>query len=249
MRSAADAAPSFLYLPDLAARPGEFTLDGEEARYLARVVRARGGERVTASDGAGSLATLVVERARPEVVLRVVERWTVPARARTRLLCGAPEGERGDWLVEKLAELGVSELVPVETQRTRWPATHRRERWERLATAALRQSRAAWRLRIAAAVELGAGLAGIGAGERWLADPRGTPGAGMSVRPDQPMTGAVGPSSGFSDDELKLLASNGFVSVRLAPIRLRTETAAVALAALWAAGRARGPGDPEGAEP
>jgi 16S rRNA (uracil1498-N3)-methyltransferase len=247
MRSAADAAPSFLYLPDLATCPGEFRLNGEEARYLARVVRAREGECVTASDGAGSLATLAVERTRPDVVLRVVERRTVPRPGATRLMCGAPEGERGDWLVEKLAELGVSELVPVETQRARWTALPRRERWERLATAALRQSRSAWRLRIGEPVELRAGLGAIGAGARWLADPGGVPGAAMSVLPDQPVTGAVGPSSGFSEDEHKLLLSNGFVAVCLASLRLRTETAAVALAALWAAGRAPGPRPREGA--
>src|SRR5258708_38532927 len=120
MRSAADAAPSFLYLPDLAARTGAFTLAGDEARYLVRVVRVRSGERVTASDGAGLLATLVCECVRPDVVLRVEARAQTPAPPSTRLLCGAPEGERGDWLVEKLAELGVSELVPVETQRARW---------------------------------------------------------------------------------------------------------------------------------
>jgi RsmE family RNA methyltransferase len=45
----------------------------------------------------------------------------------------------------------------------------------------------------------------------------------------------VGPSSGFSVEELKYLADNGFLPVGLASSRLRTETAAVALAAIWAA--------------
>lgn len=241
MRSAADAAPSFLYLPELARCANEFTLEGDEARYLSRVVRARGGERVTASDGAGALATLAVERVRPDVLLRVVERRQVPTPAPTRMLCGAPEGERGDWLVEKLAELGVSELVPLETQRARWPDASRHERWERLAIAALRQSRSPWRLRVAPPAGLEATLAGLGPGARWLADPGGAPASSLRLPPDGPVTGAIGPSSGFSDDERKLLCSHGFVTVRLAPLRLRTETAAVALAALWAASRSAAP--------
>jgi 16S rRNA (uracil1498-N3)-methyltransferase len=125
----------------------------------------------------------------------------------------------------------------------------RRDRWERLAIAALRQSRSAWRLHILEPVELAVGIAGIGAGARWLADPGGGPGAGMGVRLGEAVTGAVGPSSGFSDDERKLLASNGFVAVRLATTRLRTETAAVAFAVLWAVGRAAGPSVPAAAEP
>ena len=47
-----------------AAMSGTVTLEGEEGRYLARVVRAREGERVTATDGHGRLTTLVVERSR-----------------------------------------------------------------------------------------------------------------------------------------------------------------------------------------
>ena len=244
MRSAAEAAPSFLYLPDLAARAEAFTLAGDEARYLARVVRARAHERVTACDGVGRVATLVVESVRPELRLRIEERRFVPAPPGARLLCGAPEGERGDWLVEKLCELGVTELVPVETQRVRWPSASRHERWERLVTAALRQSRAAWRMRVTEPIELSAALTGSRPGARWLAEPGGAAESALAWVAAGPITGAVGPSSGFSDEEHKLLESNGFIPVRLARHRLRTETAAVAMAALWAARRTADAAEP-----
>lgn len=244
MRSAADAAPSFLYLPDLATRTGEFVLQGDEARYLTKVVRAREREHVTATDGAGLVATLVVESVRPELLLSVAERRHVPAPPTARLLCGAPEGERGDWLVEKSAELGVTELLPVETERVRWPAAVRLDRWERLVAAALRQSRSAWRMQVTAPMGLGEAAARSGAGVQWLADPAGAHESSLAWAPMEPMTGAVGPSSGFSEGERKLLASHGFVSVCLAGQRLRAETAALAMAALWAARRVAGAGDP-----
>jgi len=57
---AADGAPSFVCVPDLATRSGEFVLEGDEAHYLARVVRVRPGERFTATDGAGLSATMEV---------------------------------------------------------------------------------------------------------------------------------------------------------------------------------------------
>jgi len=119
MRSAAEAAPSFLYLPALRTLGERFTLEGEEARYLTRVVRARENERVTASDGSGHVAVLRVERARPELVLVLESAREHPRPPSARLICGAPEGERGDWLVEKLAELGVTDLDPVDTERVR----------------------------------------------------------------------------------------------------------------------------------
>ena len=237
MRSAAEAAPSFLYLPALALAAGTITLAGDDARYVARVVRARDGERIIASDGEGTLATLVVESTRPEVTLSVSALERVPPPPASRLLCGAPEGERGDWLVEKLAELGVTEFQPVDTERVRWPAHLRIERWERLAIAALRQSRSAWRIRLQPPVALADAVARDGPGARWLAEPGGRAGEGLALAADEPVSGAVGPSSGFSDSERKLLSSCGFEPVRLAPLRLRTETAALALAALWATRR------------
>lgn len=237
MRSAAEAAPSYLYLPGLALAGNRITLDAEDARYVAKVVRARDGERLTATDGAGLRATLVVECTRPEVVLVVEVREQVPRPAESRLLCGAPEGERGDWLVEKLAELGVTEFQPVHTERLHWPEHLRLERWERLSVAALRQSRSAWLLNLAPPLPLVEALDSGLPEVRWLADPEGGGGEVLPWAADGAVAGAVGPSSGFSDAERKLLVARGFIPARLALQRLRTETAAVALAAQWAARR------------
>ena len=237
MRRAAEAAPAFLYLPDLRRRPATFTLAGDEAHYLIRVVRARESERVRATDGAGLVATLRVEHARGEPELHVEAMREVARPAPARLLCGAPEGERGDWLVEKLAELGVTDLVPVDTDRVSWPAASRGPRWERLAAAALRQSRSAWRLAIHPAAPLEEAVAAASSDVRWLADATGEPAGVATFQPESSLIGAVGPSSGFSDRERELLLAAGFAPVRLGPYRLRTETAAVALASHWAARR------------
>lgn len=237
MPSAADAAPSFLYLPGSFAAGESLALEGDEARYLSRVVRARPGDRVTASNGEGTLATLEVIESRPEVHVRVLAVEFVPAPAALRLLCGAPEGERGDWLVEKLAELGVTQLVPVEAERVRWPAPVRLDRWERLSVAALRQSRSAWRLGLCEPLGLRDAVLASPVGERWLADPAGTPAHVRPLAADTPVTGAVGPSSGFSESERNWLSEQGFVSVSLSATRLRTETAALALASRWASAR------------
>ena len=67
MRSATDGAPSFVFVPGLAAAGDELVFDGDEAHYLRRVVRVRAGESVTASDGDGTLADLVMLEAGPVV--------------------------------------------------------------------------------------------------------------------------------------------------------------------------------------
>ena len=235
---AADGAPSVVRIASLAGHDGEIVIAGEEAHYLARVVRVRVGEQVTATDGRGSLATLEVLETGASIRARILACSRQERPATLELWCGAPEGDRADWLVEKLGELGVATFVPVQCERVRWErAEAKRERWERLAAAALRQSRSAWQLELRPPVPLGEALRELaGSDPRWVCRPDG---AGW-VDPRQGgasgrFVAAVGPSSGFTDDELKALSDNGFASVALGRIRLRTETAAITMAALWAA--------------
>jgi 16S rRNA (uracil1498-N3)-methyltransferase len=216
-------------------------LDEESRHYLLRVCRARPGERVTVTDGRGGVA--VGELVRDGGALRVrIERSGVsPAPRPSTLLCGAPEGERADWLVEKLAELGVGTLQPVDTSRARWERFGRRvERLRRLAVAALRQSLRDRLLEILAPRPLVDVLAGLPeGGVRWLAGQRGT---GPGEVPDGagPVLGIVGPSAGLTEAEIGACVAEGFLVIRLSEARLRTETAAVALAARWAAARGSG---------
>lgn len=234
---AADAAPSYVLVPELGAGGDTLALAGDEAHYLTRVVRVRAGERVIATDGAGTVAALEVIETGERIRARVVEREVRERASRLELWCGAPEGDRADWLVEKLAELGVATLQPVDTARARWERFEaKRERWERLATAALRQSRSAFRMELRSPLRLADALgtsAGIVCG--WVGHPDGGPVGDILRQVPGQAIGAIGPSSGFSADELNALRERGFIPVALARTRLRTETAALAMAAAWAA--------------
>jgi len=190
---------------------------------------------VTATDGAGTVATLEVLALRGEVRTRVARLTRVPRGARAVVACGSPEKDRADWLIEKLAELGIAELQPLECARGSWERfAGRRERFERLATAALRQSRRAWRLTIATPCAVEDWVTSLPEeGVRWLADPAGT-GPGVPGETDFELA-AVGPAAGFAPEEREGLIARGFRPLRLASARLRTETAALGWAALWAA--------------
>jgi len=235
----AEAAPSFLWVPELAVEPGAVELSLEESHYLARVCRARPGDQVFATDGRGRLAELRIlslgRRARAEV--ERIERSD--RRRRAWVWCGAPEGRRADWLVEKLAELGIEAWQPLECERARWRNSQGViERWRRLAVAALRQSRRRFLMEIRPPVTLEEAAGTIPEGSlRWLADAAGgrggAPPAGAACA-----IGVVGPAAGFSAGERDRLAALGFQAMCLADGRLRSETAALAWAAWWALGEA-----------
>jgi 16S rRNA (uracil1498-N3)-methyltransferase len=234
---APDAAPALIYLPDLPGPGARLTLPPPDAHYLARVCRARAGERAEATDGRGARATLRLLEVRGRVVAEVESLHREEPGRRSWVLCGVPEGERADWLVEKLAELGVERLVPVDGARGEWKKLGgRHARWERLAIAALRQSRRVHRLTVAEPLPLAQALGSLPAGcERWIADPSGARAEPARQVEAHLCVGLVGCSGGFEPEELAMALGEGFKPMRLSDGRLRTETAALAWAAWWSA--------------
>lgn len=235
----AEGAPSFLWVPDLAEDADTVELSREESHYLRQVCRARAGDRVLATDGRGAQASLRVvslgERVRAEV--EHLEREARPRQA--WLLCGPPEGQRADWMVEKLAELGLAAWQPLECARGRWRATPAvLARWRRLAIAALRQSRRRFLMEVREPASLAECTSGLPqGGPRWIADAEGRAGV-ESPLGSACALGAVGPSSGFDEREKALFQNLDFQPMCLSDARLRTETAALAWAAWWARGSA-----------
>jgi 16S rRNA (uracil1498-N3)-methyltransferase len=176
----------------------------------------------------GKLAAVTIER---------VER--VPAPAPMVLAVGAGDRERFVDLVEKAVELGVTRVVPLDTAHSlsvanRLRAKHR-EKLERRAQEAIKQSGNPWLPEISDPVPLERFLAGELPSHRWLADLAGGPPG--PVAPDGGVTVAVGPEGGFTAGERSALLAAGFTPAKLGPHVLRFDTAA--LAALTMAWQAR----------
>lgn len=189
------------------------------------------------TNGCGLLAETVIEGRGEGARLRVESIREVPRGPRAWVLVGPPEGTRGDWLVEKLAELGVERFQPIDGARGRWTGgAARMKRWSRLADAALRQSRRTWRMEVAEPARLSAVIDRLPAGaSAAFADAHGDPAHEALVADSGLQMVAVGPAGGFSASEVAELRERGWRAVRLAGGVLRSETAALAWAALWAA--------------
>ena len=238
----AEAAPSFLWVPELAglaAGEREVTLSRDESHYLSRVCRARPGDHVSGTDGRGALAELRILELGPRVRAEVT-RLERSARGRRAWVCsGPPEGRRADWLVEKLAELGIEAWQPLECARGQWRASEQTvARWRRLAVAALRQSRRRFLMEVREPAALEAVSAVLPPGSRrWIADPSGRHGLAPPAG-DECAVALIGPASGLDEKERALAAELGFEPICLSDGRLRSETAALAWAAWWSTGMA-----------
>lgn len=210
--------------PHLLVDRGTISLDDDTEHHLRKVLRLRAGEPVGVTDGEGRwcLAVSVPEgnTLRLEVTSAIV---TEPAPSRPIAIAAAiPKGDRLDWMVQKVTELGVDRLVLLHADRSvvRWtPDRVERNlaRLQRIADEALRQSRRVVRLTIDApttAVDVLGAFA--------MAEPGGR---ALTVG-DTAV--AVGPEGGWSDAEL----SAGGDRIGLGATILRTETAAVAVSTL-----------------
>lgn len=219
-----------------APRSGRAALDGEEARHLARVLRARVGDEVRVFDGrGGEWSGRVVEIGRDEVILEVGSPLAVEVPVGLLTLGVAlPKGERQRWLVEKITELGVARLVPLVTQRGVAEATPAaRERLRRGVIEACKQCGRNTLLEIgepATVTEACAAMRAVG-GSVVLCAPGGPPldVAGLSAA--AAVLALIGPEGGFTAEEATAATAAGAVRAGLGPHVLRVETAAVAIAA------------------
>lgn len=215
------------------------SLDATEAHHL-RVRRGDAGESLRLVDGRGRVGYGVVTLGThgAHVTLERVEDAPLPARL--VLAVGAGDKERFAWLAEKATELGVTDLVPIESERTVSVASRVRdgtiERIQRRATEALKQCEGTWAPKIHGSTPLERFLQEAPPGRRWVMDQQGEE-LPTYVGADA-VTCLIGPEGGFTDLELRACEGAGFSRVTLGGLVLRFETAAVAAAA-WV-GIARG---------
>jgi 16S rRNA (uracil1498-N3)-methyltransferase len=209
-------------------------LTSVDEHHLARVLRLRVAEAVSATDGRGGYRWCRwngqgldadgerQHEARPEPSIGVG--------------FGLVKGDRVEWIVQKLTELGVDRIIPVACERSvvHWEGERGRSqvaRLVRIAREACMQSRRVWLPEVlevtpAAVLLVRPGVARADADGAWP-DPAGA----------LPWTTVVvGPEGGWSVTE----RGTGGPAVRLGEHILRTETAAVVAGALLASSRRLG---------
>ena len=222
-------------------------LPADELRHL-KVRRITHG-RVQLRDGRGFIGEGSLEREGHNVFVTVEEAASVPPPPPLILGVGAGDRERFASVVEKSAELGVTRLVPLETERTAGVATRVRDdqlaRLRRRSLEAIKQSGAAWAPHLDEVTPLAAfiGRAArdghLSAATMWLADSDGNP-PPAALAPGAPIVVIIGPEGGLTAEERSATVGGGYVPTWLGPHVLRFETAAIAAAAAAVVARRRG---------
>jgi 16S rRNA (uracil1498-N3)-methyltransferase len=230
--------------------PGEsdpIVLRGGDAHHLTVVRRARVGDRVCVSDGAGTVVEGRVASLGPSVVEveRLTERRVERSAPAVRVFQALAKGAKVELVVQKLVELGADGIVVFTSGRSvpRWDPRKRAQmaaRWATIAREAAKQSRRAWLPDVTGPVsteDAAEEIRHISDGGLVLLADESSATPLRDVLPG-PLGAArevalvVGPEGGLTATERATFVEAGAVAFSLGPQILRTETAALATSAL-----------------
>lgn len=231
-----------LHVPPERLQPGTLTVDGDDYRYLFRALRLAAGAELILFDGAGReararVSAVAADRATLEVAEPTEQAPAVPPHITS--LVSLIKGERMDWCIQKLVEVGADSIVAVTAERAvvrleGARAGRRRERWQAIARDAARQCRRPTVPEVRGPVPLADALAAVVGPCRvllWAGAARPL----REVLPAEPpaeIALLTGPEGDFTAGEVAACEAAGFVPAGLGPRILRAETAAVVAATL-----------------
>jgi 16S rRNA (uracil1498-N3)-methyltransferase len=221
---------------------GDVALSPEAAHHARDVLRLGVGDVIELFDAAGATAEATILTTADPMVARVQIIAASRRGAGALTVASAlPKGNRADWMIEKLAEIGVSRFVPLLTERSvvHPQGNSKLDRWNRLATEAARQSRGTGVMQIARPSKLGDRIVpranDFDASEITIYCSTAPGAASLTELPlptDRSILLLIGPEGGWSENELRLLAESGAAAAALTQSILRIETAALVAAGI-----------------
>ena len=216
------------------------------AHHAVRVLRLQVDAPLTLFNGAGGeYAARIISISKSEVVVNIERHDAIERESplAVTLVQALSSGERMDLTIQKAVELGVAQIVPVETERCvvrlqGERAVKRVQHWQQIVISACEQCGRNRLPVVSPILSIDAWLASGGRDtQRWLLSPRAAQALRELPLPTKPIELLVGPEGGFTDAEMAAAQRARYEGVRLGPRVLRTETAAPALLAavqaLW----------------
>jgi 16S rRNA (uracil1498-N3)-methyltransferase len=212
----------------------QIIIDGEECHHILNVMRCRVGDELEIVNGRGRLLHgRMTDHKKHSLRVHVLRFEDFPPVASRVLIAPAlTKGHAMNWLIEKLTEMGVDEIRPLLCERTDVSYTAGTlQRWEKIAAQSLKVNKKYWLTRIFAPVHPTDLIAWAGKiPEKILLDIDAQNKLGRSVR--FPVLAVIGPPGDFTAAEKENFRGNGFASMLINDCIMKTETAALAIAAI-----------------
>ena len=236
------------YVPPPQIHTDTATITGSEQHHLRNVLRLTSGATIRIIDGQGNVYTAEVldtgtnrEPSEAQVLTREFHPKVSPSLT---LFQGLPKNDKMELILQKTTEIGVTQIVPIYAEHAlQRPSQNRYERWHRVVISATKQCKRTWLPELSDPQTFEASLTQLDKFSlRLILNPHLTQESqAQHIKTvlrevSQPTSIAlfVGPEGGFSDREGTAAIQSGCVPVTLGMNILRTETAAIVVAAVTA---------------
>jgi 16S rRNA (uracil1498-N3)-methyltransferase len=220
------------YTPDIFGQT--YTLNEDESKHCARVLRLAVGATIYLIDGKGGFYTAQITEShdkRCTVAITNVQHEYGKRKYRLHLAVAPTKNmERYEWFLEKAVEIGVDEITPLLCEHSeRKEVKH--ERAEKIITSAVKQSIKAYHPLLHQITPFKELVKRQFDGQKFIAhcfeSPQKQPLKTLLSKPSAAVLVLVGPEGDFSPEEVNFAKQHGFTEVSLGASRLRTETAGV----------------------
>jgi len=224
-------------------KDSHFVLLEKEARHLHGVLKKSPGATISLFDGEGGSYRAQVDRVTAKTVTgRILEKNATQVKQKSiRLFQGLPKGDKFSWLLEKVAELGLLEIIPIYTEHgirmiPEEKISSRLRRWENILLAGAKLSHQQYLTKITRPKTFSEALGEFPKEKNCLIIPWEQEKEQMlknfikarewdSVNKNQTINIFIGPEGGFTVDEIKNAKSHRAIPVSLGPHIFRSETA------------------------
>ena len=214
-------------------------LEPEPSHHLTRVLRLGVGSRLVLFNGKGGEypgEITAVDKKNVHVETGGRSEVDLESPLEIHLGIAISRGERMDWIVQKSTELGVRSITPLVTEHTGVKLTadradKKQQHWQKVAVSACEQSGRNCLPMLYPMQTLSLWLGSTVAEKKFVLHHRAVSNAGAEEAPAT-IALLVGPEGGLSEQEIETAEKAGYVSMRLGPRVLRTETAPLAAIAV-----------------
>ena len=212
-------------------------LSEELSHYVQGVLRLPLGADLVLFNGRGGEFTARLEGNDKKKIRVKTLAWQareVESRLKITLAQSISSREKMDFIVQKATELGVHAILPLYTERSSARIAdekieRRMAHWQKIAISACEQCGRNQVPSISKPAKLLEALPPLAAHDtRLLLDPGGDLAFKAMQPPGVNIAVIAGPEGGLSDNEVNLIAGNGFQRIMLGPRILRMETASLA---------------------
>lgn len=207
-------------------------LPEEEASHAIRVLRLHPGDEVMLTDGKGCFYKAEINVCdKKHCLVNILEKQPQSPLWKNHIhLAIAPTKnmDRMEWLAEKATEIGLDEITFLDCRYSERKVI-KTERIEKILVSAIKQSLKARLPLLHRMTDFAQFVSQPFSGQKFIAHCYKNERQELKdiIQPGEDAVVLIGPEGDFSEEEVSLALSHGFIPISLGPSRLRTETAAL----------------------